>query len=111
MSFTYDITTDLGRVRRTIGDVTQASARFTDGELQYWLDSEGTVNLAAAAACDALAALAADEAGSERIGDYQYDKSSKGDKWLALASELRARGAAAPSFASCRPTEAGSAVR
>ena len=62
MSFTYVLTTDIGKVRLEIGDVSSAigagvkpdGTNLTDEEIQVWLTREETVGRAAAAACEAL---------------------------------------------------------
>lgn len=71
MAFTYVLTTDLGKVRRDIVDREEATAHFTDEELQSFLDEGGSVKAAAGLA---LLSWAADlsredeviEAGSSR---------------------------------------------
>lgn len=63
MPSTYDLTTDIGKIRLALGDNNFASGRgvkpdysnFTDEELQIFLTAEGTVGRATAAACEALA--------------------------------------------------------
>lgn len=60
MSFTYDPTTDLGKVRMLIPDRVQADAIFTDEELDAYLEMNGdSVKYAAA---DALDTIASDQA-------------------------------------------------
>ena len=63
MAFTYDPTTDRGKVRRNIGDkdtATAANQMFTDAEIDSFLSSSGSdVKLATA---EALRAMAADPA-------------------------------------------------
>lgn len=90
MSFSYDLTTDVGRVRLLISDTATTTAKFTDEEIQYFLDEEDDViNLAAAMAFEALAGRAADTGKSETIGDYSCDSSSQAKNWLAMAKALR----------------------
>ena len=100
MSYTYDITTDIGKIRLRINDKpndpTQAS-QFTDDELQIFLTDAGNVNLAAAQALEAWAAALSDSATSEKIGDYSYSKASAANK-LAMADKLRAVDGAVPVF-------------
>ena len=57
MTFTYDPTNDIGRVRRTLPAETDvATATLTDEVIQSYLDDEDSVwQLAAAAALDDLA--------------------------------------------------------
>lgn len=57
MAFTYDISTDRGKVRRLIGDTNSADALFQDDEIDFFLDQAGSgIYQAAAYACEALAA-------------------------------------------------------
>lgn len=56
MSFTYDLTTDLGKVRLLVNDVDQANAVFTDDEINAFLALEsGNVKRAAAQGIDTIA--------------------------------------------------------
>lgn len=88
MTFTYDLTTDIGKVRLLIGDKNIAAPVFTDEELSSFLTSEGSVNLAAAIALEAWAAGYGANADSERIGDYSYSQRII-DNMLKLAERLR----------------------
>ena len=76
MAATYDLTTDIGKVRLIIGDtdVTPATdAVFTDAEITYFLTANANnVYLAAAAALGAWMAKYAAAPDSEKIGDYAY---------------------------------------
>jgi hypothetical protein len=100
--------TDIEKVRLKIGTV--ISATFTDDQIQAFLDMEGSVNLAAAAAIESWAASAANIMDSEKIGDYSYSKKWI-DKALALADRLRSVEAETPAMdiASMNLT-AGSAI-
>lgn len=98
MTATYLITTIVGKIRLIIGDtdVTPATdAAFTDEELTYFYDTAGSVNLAAAMALEAWAAKYAQNADTEKIGDYSYSQKNT-DKMLALAKRLRETDAAIP---------------
>lgn len=86
--------TDIEKIRLKIGAV--ISATFTDTQIQAFLDMEGSVNLAAAAAIESWAAAALSTMESERIGDYSYKKSI--DNALALAQRLRDSEAATPAI-------------
>lgn len=62
MAFSYDLTTDVGKLRLEIGDTTTGvgvrpdGTNFTDAELGYFLGQEGAVvGRAAARACEVLA--------------------------------------------------------
>ena len=95
MTISYDLSTDIGKIRLIIQDT--AGDRFSDEELQVFLDSEGSVNLAAAAALESWAAYLSDSADSERIGDYSYSKKAVSNKF-ALAARLRANDANTPAL-------------
>lgn len=55
MTYTYDVETDIGRVRRTIPDRVQASAIWTDEEIQSFLNDEDGWRRAAALALETMA--------------------------------------------------------
>ena len=61
MTFTYVLTTDVGKLRLKLGDRTSGSGlrpdgtNFSDEELQVFLDEEDTVGGALALACETLA--------------------------------------------------------
>jgi len=91
----YDLTTNIGKVRLIIGDNT-ATEVFTDAEITYFLTANSN-NLSLAAA-DALAAWMSKYAtapDSEHIGDYAYTQ-----KIIAnmnkLQTELREKDASSP---------------
>lgn len=87
--------TNIQKVRLKIGAV--ISATFTDDQIQTFLDMEGSVNLAAAAAIESWAAAAITGTESEKIGDYSYSKKSI-DNALALAQRLRQTEEEAPAM-------------
>jgi len=96
MTYTYlPATTDVGKVRLAIGDTTEATAIFTDEELEVFLAAEGSVSSAAAAALEAWAATYAANADSEKIGDYAYTQKIV-DKLLKMATQLREKEAGTP---------------
>jgi len=97
MSFTYDLSTDIGKVRLLISD-TVAPSHFTDEEIQVFLTLNGeSVYPAAAAALESWAASITDSATSEKIGDYAYSKKNVDNK-LALADKYRTIDASTPVF-------------
>ncbi len=87
MTATYDITTDVGRVRRISGDKDLTDVICTDEEITYFL-TLGSVNMAAAMVLEAWAATYTASAGSEKIGDYAYTQKII-DNMLKLAARLR----------------------
>ncbi len=113
MTATYDLTSDIGKIRLLISDtdVTPASdAHFTDEELQVLLDLGGSVYMAAALALESWAGSLSESTDSEKIGDYSYTKKQVTHK-LDLAKRYREANASALAFdiASMKLT-AGSAI-
>ena len=91
MAFTYDTTTNIGKVRLLINDKVNTydnPAHYSDAEIQLFLDSGGSVKLAAAEALEAWAAYYSDSPDSEKIGDYSYTKKGQANM-LALADRYR----------------------
>jgi len=91
MAFTYDTTTDIGKVRLLINDkvnTPDSPAHYLDAEIQIFLDSGGAVKLAAAEALEAWAAFYSDSPDSEKMGDYSYTKKGQANM-LALADRYR----------------------
>ncbi len=78
MAHTYDLTTDIGKVRLLIGDTDitpTTDAQFTDEEIQVFLDTHsGNINLASAMALGAWIGALTRELKSEKIGDYSYTR-------------------------------------
>lgn len=102
MSFSYDLTSNVGRVRLLVGDTLSASAKFTDEEIEYFLEAESdNLNLAAALCADSMAARAADNAKSETIGSYSINQSSQAASWMEMAKRLRDKESQAPAFGVC----------
>jgi len=92
---TYDITTTVGKIRLIIGDTDVTDAVFTDEELAYFYTTEGSINLAAAAAFEAWVAKYAASPDSEHIGDYSYAQKAVAN-FNKLAKELREKEASSP---------------
>lgn len=95
MAVTYDLTTDVGKVRLLIGDKDIADPVFTDEEITVFLTDGGSVPLAAATALESWASQYAANADSEKIGDYAFTQKIV-DKMLALAKRFRDTEAASP---------------
>lgn len=88
MAVTYDLTTNVGKVRRNIGDTDVDSAHFTDEELQSFLDEVGNdVNLASARALRAWAAALARDDELTEVGSWRGDRRNVVKKMLDLAAE------------------------
>lgn len=89
MAATYDLATDIGKVRLLISDTDVAAAYFTDEEITAFLTmASDSVRLAAAYALEAWAASLTGSMESEKIGDYAYTKKQAANK-LALAERYR----------------------
>ena len=91
MTATYDIATDIGKVRLLIGDtdVTPATdAHFTDEEIQAFLTLYGDVLMAASYLLESWAASLAGTLSSEHIGDYSYSNPVVTNK-MDLAKKYR----------------------
>lgn len=95
---TYDLATDVGKVRLLIGDKVITDPVFTDEELQYFITAQGSLNLAAAEALESWAASYGANADSEGIGDYRYSQNIV-TKLLDLAKRLREKEAETPAMA------------
>lgn len=89
MGNTYNLSTDIGKVRLKISDKDIINPHFTDEEITAFLAESGNViNLAAAAALESWAASVSDTADSEKIGDYSYTK-KQAQNMLELSKRLR----------------------
>ena len=92
----YDITTNVGKVRLKIGDTDESDEVFTNTEITYFLTLySNNINLAAADALEAWAVKYAANADSEKMGDYAYTQKAV-DKMLKLANRLRETDALTP---------------
>lgn len=98
--------TDIARIRLKIGTTISADYAL-DADLQEFLDMEGSVNMAAAAAIEAWAAKYGANPDNEHIGDYSYSQKII-DNMLKLAERLRETEAETPamSWASFNLTDA-----
>lgn len=98
MAFTYDLATDIGKLRLEIGDTSSIAAHgvkpdgsyITDEELQILLTREGTVGRAAAATCEVLARMYARYV-NITVGPRSEQLSQAGAAYAAQAKELRAQ--------------------
>ncbi len=96
MTFTYVLTTDLGKIRLELGDTSSATGmgvkpdgtNLTDEEIQVWLTREGSVLGAAAAACEALARMWARIA-DVGIGQRRESLGQVAKAWAEQAKSLR----------------------
>lgn len=92
----YEITTNIGKVRLAIGDTDESNEVFTNTEIEYFLTAQSdNINLAAAQAARAWAAKYTTSADTEKIGDYAYSQKAV-DKFLKLATTLEEKDASTP---------------
>lgn len=89
MSFTYSLSTDIGKVRNLVGDTTQASAQLSDEEISAFLSqSQSNIFASAALACRALATRHALKATSKSAGNYSENKSGIYKAYLDMAKNF-----------------------
>lgn len=87
---TYDLTTDVGKVRLLISDVDMADALFDDDEIGTFLDLEaGNVRRAAATALEAIAGNETLVLKRIRTMDLDTDGPSVAEALRELADSLR----------------------
>lgn len=100
MSFTYDVTTDLGKVRMLITDRDSVNPIFQDEEISAFLSLEdNNVRLAAAQALETIAANEVLVLKVVKTLDLETDGSKSGKALLELAKSWREMEAASGSFA------------
>lgn len=98
MAFTYDLTTDRGKVRLNLGDtVTNAGPRpdkrnFTDAEIDHFIDTE-TDGLTAATAFgfEILASEWMAYSIAEREGEVSFDAKGLADSYMTIAKDWRSK--------------------
>ena len=92
MSFTYDLTTAVGKVRLLIPDKDQANAFFTDEELAAYLNMEDdNIFLAAALALESMASDEVIVLKVVKVLDVQTNGEAVSRALLARADKLRDR--------------------
>jgi hypothetical protein len=89
MSFTYEPTTDIGRVRRTIPDKVEAHAVWSDEEIASFLADEDGWRRAAAMALEAMASDSVLVLQVIRVQNIQTDAAKMSDALLKRAETLR----------------------
>jgi len=85
----------LDAVRMLIGDTNAASARLSDEEIQYFINTAGNLYLAAAYAVEAIMSVEGGGVTSKQVGDLKitYGGSGGASGLAALAKTLRLRAA------------------
>lgn len=101
MAFTYDLGTDAGKVRLLLSDVDEATAVFTDAEIDAFLELESSsVKRAAAQAIDTNATNEVLASKVLRTQDLATDGAKAADAMRKHAAALRAQADAADEAAS-----------
>jgi len=93
--FTYNVATDIGRVRLLIPDRDPDNAILTDEEIQCYLDLNEGVGAVYYAAAEAVETIASDEVMVLKVikhNDLQTDGASVARTLMARADRLRRRG-------------------
>lgn len=89
MSFTYSLSTNVGKVRLLIQDNVQSTAQFSDEELTELLSQNGgSVYMTAAAACRSLATKYALKAMSKSAGNYSESKAGIYKAYMDMAKNF-----------------------
>lgn len=90
MAFTYDVTTSRGQVRLLCFDRAEASALFTDAEIDAFIDlADDDVFLAAALACQDLQARGTRNFSSVTLGAFSL-AGDQPQNWGELAKRYEA---------------------
>lgn len=97
MTITYDLATDIGRMRLLIPDRDLTTAVFDDDEISAFLALEGDVRSAAALALETIAADQTLVLKVMRLLDVQTDGRAVAEALLKRAALLRAQAEAAAS--------------
>lgn len=95
MTWTYagnPAASNTAAVRFEIGDTDSNDQLITDEEIAYLLTQNGTVSLAAVAACEAIAAKFSRMV-DKAVGDLRLSASQKSEQYLKLAQTLKRKGA------------------
>lgn len=86
----YDLGTDVGKVRFEIDDTDLENFELADQEIELLLSTEGAVLAAAAGACEVLARRYAKRYDIS-TDDQSLKRSQTAKAWMEMASELRKR--------------------
>lgn len=88
MAFTYDVTTDRGKVRLLIGDTNSLDPLLADAEIDYFLTTySSNIKISAIHAARAIAASLAREP-DKKVGDLSLSNSQRAKAYLDLAATL-----------------------
>lgn len=90
MAFTYDISTDLGKVRWRVGDTEDAGHLLEDAEINAVLSDTANLDAAAVRCCEAILAKLGKRADRSVVG-INTSRSQQFTQYKDLLAELRAR--------------------
>lgn len=103
MAFTYDLATNIGKVRLKLADTNTAAYAFADAEIQAFLDEAGTVNLATGLGVRSLLASKALRVKRASLPGLSYDDTAQ---VAALMGLLKLYGAELPTVSVVMPAVA-----
>lgn len=100
MAFTYDLSTTVGQVRFLVGDNDPDNILMQDEEIQFCINISFTsLYLAAAAACEAMAAKVSGNLTNIVLGSLKIDETTKSEQLMAMADRFKALEYSQPAFA------------
>lgn len=82
-------------LRMLLHDTSSGSAKFSDEDLQWFVDNSASVWYAAAEAADTLAARLTAAGASKQVGDLRIDYGGSAQEYRGMAQRFRARGSRA----------------
>lgn len=95
MAFTYDISTNRGKVRLLVGDKTSSTALLQDDEVDFFLTTSGNnVYLAASLAADAIAAEFSRKADTT-VESVSVKYSQRAEQYRKLSARMKAQASGA----------------
>ena len=101
MSYTYDLSNNIGKIRNLINDTTESSAILSDEEITAILNQVDSDLLATAAmCCRKIAAKYALLAVSKSAGNYSENKTGISKMYLELAKDFEEQSQSQPAQAS-----------
>ena len=85
-----DLSTDLNKVRRLIGDVNSTAGLFSDEEIEFFISEEANIYGAAAVACESLSAKFASGV-SKTVGKLKINLQQKFDHYEKLSETFKTK--------------------
>jgi len=95
MAFTYDVSTDRGKVRLFVYDIDENDYVFEDNEVDVFLEMNNqSIWLASANACRVLAVKASDDAFAVKVSTaLEIDKKQVSRRFMEMANEYDSKAA------------------